>query len=287
MSIEIKPIHPFGAEVGVDLSDRRNDVVLVDLLQKHGLLVMRNQVLTLDEQLSLMGLFGPVVDDRTQAGYVSNVQAEGLFGDVALSFHQDYVQTAVPLLALSLHAVDVEDDVAPTAFASGERALAVMPPDLRAELHHHQVFNVWPLSDQVRNGRGDEDVTIEWPGAVHDVFAVDPLTGRHIVTASRMMTAKIMGVGKQRSDGLLGGLYKVLYAEDNLYQHHWIQGDLVIWSNLAASHARGWLTSSRRTLQRVCTGHGTPADYKPHARTRQPVRLRLTTGFLSIGFGRI
>jgi taurine dioxygenase len=210
-----------------------------------------------------MALFGPIVEDRTQVGYVSNVRADGLFGDVSLSFHQDYLQTTVPLLSLSLHAVEVEGDVAPTAFASGERALAVMPPDLRAELLHRQVVNLWPLGDQVRYGRGDEDVTIEWPGAVHDVFEVDPITGRHIVTASPMMTARILGVGKEQSNELLAGLYKVLHAEDNLYHHQWVQGDLVIWSNLAVSHARGWLTSGRRTLQRVCTGQGTSADYKP------------------------
>jgi hypothetical protein len=42
-----------------------------------------------------------------------------------------------------------------------------------------------------------------------------------------------------------------MYAAENVFEHKWKNGDLVIWDNLAHQHARGKITGGVRTLQRV------------------------------------
>jgi taurine dioxygenase len=42
-----------------------------------------------------------------------------------------------------------------------------------------------------------------------------------------------------------------LYAEDEIYEHVWRTGDIVIWDNRAIQHARKPLAAAARTLQRV------------------------------------
>ncbi|MFT3966100.1 MAG: TauD/TfdA family dioxygenase, partial [Sphingobium sp.] len=50
-------------------------------------------------------------------------------------------------------------------------------------------------------------------------------------------------------------LFDALYAPDNLLEHRWHRGDLLIWDNVRFQHARGPLAEvGRRVLQRVIVG---------------------------------
>ena len=65
-------------------------------------------------------------------------------------------------------------------------------------------------------------------------------------------TARIVGLAPQESADLLEALFEHLYREENVYEHRWRNGDLVMWDNLATQHARGNVSGvGRRTLQRV------------------------------------
>jgi taurine dioxygenase len=52
-----------------------------------------------------------------------------------------------------------------------------------------------------------------------------------------------------------------IYAPDNLYEHHWRTGDLIVWNNLALQHSRARVeTDAPRTLRRlVLTDPGSDA----------------------------
>lgn len=268
MSITVKPLKPFGAELEVDVKDPRNAEPLCDLFQQYGLLVFRGQSLKHEEQVNLLSLFGTIVNDYSGVGFVSNVRKDGILGSDELAFHTDLGQCPVPFYALSLHAIEVENDATSTLFASGERAYVTMPAELREQLRRRQVQNLWSSEEETRKGRTRHggEVGIEAPGAVHDVFVIDTITGRHTVAAVPMYSERILGVSRAESDRLLNELFAVQYAPDNIYEHRWRLGDLVIWSNRAFSHARSALTSKKpRTLQRVCIGTQNirPGDYKP------------------------
>jgi taurine dioxygenase len=65
------------------------------------------------------------------------------------------------------------------------------------------------------------------------------------------MTACLIGVPDAESDALIEEVLTYTYADDNVYEHKWQNGDIVIWDNLALQHARAPVTGGVRTLQRV------------------------------------
>jgi taurine dioxygenase len=72
---------------------------------------------------------------------------------------------------------------------------------------------------------------------------------------SEMHAARLLGMEWEESRALLSHLFDRLYAPDNLLEHHWHQGDIVIWDNVRFQHARGPLAAvGRRILQRVIVG---------------------------------
>jgi taurine dioxygenase len=67
------------------------------------------------------------------------------------------------------------------------------------------------------------------------------------------MTARIEGLSDDESEALLEELFAHLYRPEAVFEHDWRQGDLVVWDNLAAQHARGnvKLQGPERTLRKV------------------------------------
>jgi taurine dioxygenase len=53
------------------------------------------------------------------------------------------------------------------------------------------------------------------------------------------------------SDALIEELLSYLYRDDQIYEHVWKTGDIVIWDNLGVQHARKAISGGTRTLQRV------------------------------------
>src|SRR5690606_29386078 len=131
---KIKKLKPFGAEIDLDLRDPANDAKVAELFKVHGFLLFRSQELTQDQQKRVMSSLGPVLEDFTTVGYVSNTRKDGLLGDSEVSFHVDFLYTAEPLLGISLHAVEVPYEETWTSFASGRLALENLSPATRERI---------------------------------------------------------------------------------------------------------------------------------------------------------
>jgi taurine dioxygenase len=80
-----------------------------------------------------------------------------------------------------------------------------------------------------------------------------PRTGQTLLYICQQMTAGIADMPKAESDELLEKLFQHLYAPQNIFEHHWREGDLVIWDNLALQHARPNVKSEGpvRTLRKT------------------------------------
>jgi taurine dioxygenase len=67
------------------------------------------------------------------------------------------------------------------------------------------------------------------------------------------MTSGIADMPKAQSDELLEALFQHLYRPEAVFEHHWREGDLVIWDNLALQHARPNVTAEgpARTLRKI------------------------------------
>jgi taurine dioxygenase len=60
-------------------------------------------------------------------------------------------------------------------------------------------------------------------------------------------------MSEQESDELLGVLFDHLYDKSKEMAHHWREGDLVVWDNIALQHARPNVQSEgpARTLRKT------------------------------------
>jgi alpha-ketoglutarate-dependent taurine dioxygenase len=103
--------------------------------------------------------------------------------------------------------------------------------------------------------------------AVHALVGRQEGTGRPYLFACMDMAALVIGLSEPASDALLEQLFEHLYAAENVYEHHWRNGDLIVWNNRAIQHARSPIEKGRRTLQRVAIAElgywdQCPADLK-------------------------
>jgi taurine dioxygenase len=267
--LQWRSMEPFGIEIDHDFSAPLTGKLagrFVSLVTNHGLVVAHGQSLSRQQQTELLSLLGPILIRRGEDGYISNAGNSGPASE-ELTFHSDGAYTEHPLEFLSLHAIDVVDGAAPTFFVNAERALAELPEELSNILASHTLEMIAPalenvarrscdIREQVPNFRGER------PGIV-----VNSHTGRQVVNASEMNTARLVGMPWEESRQVLHQIFDCLYAPDKLYEHVWKMGDLVIWDNMALQHARGpERVPGPRVLQRVIVA---TEGFAPHALTQE------------------
>jgi len=249
--LEFEALGPFGFAVELPsaaLSARQQE----DLrrhYQDDGLLVVRGLRLSHAGQIDFCRNFGPVHESPSENFIVSNVEADGLLGTRELLWHNDVPYLPSPYLAASLHALCVDADAVGTRFASGYRAYENLPGDLRRRVEGLKALHVRErvfdrpnrLTDMIE---GDMCT-------VHDVVRTNPATGRKYLFVNQAWTALIIGLDDAESTSLQDELNRYFYADTEVYEHLWTEGDLVLWDNLAVQHARGEAGTGVRTLQRV------------------------------------
>lgn len=244
-------LHPFGVEVELDLAGGLSEPDREELRRLYaldGLILIRGLRLSMDQQLDLCSVFGPVMRGSRENYIVSNVHREGLLGNRELLFHNDVPYVPAPYLGGSLHALEVEAGVAATRFANGLRGYERLSPALRGRI---EGLNALQVRERVEGRRNR--LTDMQPG---DLCTLHPVVGRRsdgrpYLFVNQAMTAAIVGLAEADSEALIEELLAQLYVEDEIYEHVWATGDIVIWDNLAVQHARKPLGPGARTLQRV------------------------------------
>jgi taurine dioxygenase len=229
------------------------------------LLLVRGPVLTGEQQLAFVARFGRLVAERQPWSYVSNVRPDGIVREGALLFHSDFAFTPCPVTAISLHALEVPADGAPTQFASAVNAVDALSPELRRELERRQVLNVYDFTKRDDRRTRELDLAPGSPTCAHPAIGAHPRTGAPVVYANELHSDRILDVSEEQSEALLKQLFRSLYDEQNVYEHRWSEGDLVLWDNVALHHARRNIPRVEpRTLQRVTLGDYTPGELVPN-----------------------
>jgi taurine dioxygenase len=269
--VKTRQLHPsFGLRVdGLDLATADLDAVgseLRELYERSRLLVLPEQQLAPDRHVAFASLFGSVLEERgAQVSHVSNMRPDGITPDGALLFHSDLAFTPEPLPGLSLHALEVPSNGAPTVFASAVRAAAEMPPDLRARVTDRRAVNGYGFTLPYDRRMRERDLPPGSPVTEHPVIAQHPRTGDETVMANELHTDRITGVSERESEDLLEELFAVLYAPAHLYRHEWQVGDVLVWDNVALQHSRpSFPRAEPRTLQRVTVAERGTYDLVPN-----------------------
>ena len=240
------------------------------LLGRHHLLVIRDRDLCAADQIAIVGHFGEVVDEGGNGlrhVFVSNAREDGVLTlGKRLVFHSDNVFTPDPLNVVSLYGLRVVDDTAPTRFANTVRACSRLSESMAHELADARALNLSGFAGGWYRYR-DAEVEPQHPRAIHPVITRDTWSGAAALMVSEQQTDRIIDWPATTSEDTLQALFALLYQPDNIYDHHWREGDLVIWDNLALQHGRPELTrEGERTLRRVSAVKTNATDQ--HAWTR-------------------
>ena len=227
---------PLGATVtGLSIADVDFATVteLKGLLAQHGVLVLPGQQAGDAEFLAFLHRFGELtfttgetpVDSFPALNVVSNV---GRATPPRSNFHTDSSYLRRPPTYTALRAVAIPRRGGQTVFTNQYRAYETLPPDIRDVVEGRTVTHVVTGLEL-----GDDDET----SATHPLCRTHPLSGRtalYLSTPQRCAAISAMG------DVEAAQLVRILLAhstrEDNVFEHAWSPGDVVMWDNGCVLH---------------------------------------------------
>ena len=256
-----------GAEiVGVDLRAPLDDARFEWILKawhRHCVLLFRDQRLENEDQLRFAGRFGElskiINKNSTISGHpsvmlVSNIRQDGqLIGalpDGEMYFHSDQCYVEQPSKATTLYAVEIPRQGGNTLFANMYVAYETLPADVKRQIDRRKAVNVYDYANNptVRGSTIRESV----PHYAHPIVRTHPDTERKALYVNRLMTDHIPDMPRGESDRLLKFLFDHQEQSRFVYEHIWRPGDLMLWDNRCALHARtDFDARERRLLRRV------------------------------------
>lgn len=130
------------------------------------------------------------------------------------------------------------------------RAYDMLPADLQTRIGGLRALHAYDYGVTERLNP-DADFSAV-PHHVHPVVIRHPQTGRPALYVNRLMTVRIVGLPVAESNDLLDRLFAAGECRDNVYEHVWRPGDLVMWDNFSSMHARTDFPSTERRLMRRC-----------------------------------
>lgn len=274
--IPLSPQLGFRVEIDASRDLSADEIEALRAAYREGhLLLIRDLNLDREGQIRICSLFGEVLQNDPTP-FISNVRKD-FVGDNELAWHSDLIYTPAPHLGLSLYAVVADPGVAPTRFINAERALETLPADLRRRIEGLEAVHISAGHGGSARNRGLA-LEPDWPQWRRPLAEMNPQTGRRFLCMNYAQTSHVVGVPQAESDALLDALSAHLYAPENVYEHHWRTGDLLIWDNLALQHSRDRLQGSgRRDLERIMLGGKLINEQHPEWLAGQKVRMRPET----------
>lgn len=277
-------IEPLSAALGArvtefDLSQPISPADMAAITQAwldHIVLVFPGQDITQEQQLIFAGHFGETgsrarkVEDRPEGSelhdgimLVTNDKDGdgnyvGSLPDGEMFFHHDMCYVAEPHKATMLYGIAIPPSGGDTKFANMYRAYDLIPDHLKKQLRGHtalQTYNYHPTEIPDVDGDLTDIHHLSQP-----IFITNPDSGKTALYVNRLMTARIDGLGKAESDDILEQLFAIIEAPENVLQHKWTPGDIVMWDNRCSCHARTDFAPGHRRYMRRCTVVGGPME---------------------------
>ena len=232
-STVLDPVGVALSDVSLSTIDAETVSVLIDLLARHGVLVLRDEPIDDDGFVALLRRFGDLtfttgetpVPGFPDLNVVSNV---GRTTVPRSSFHVDTSYVRCPPAYTALRAVTVPARGGATQFTNQYRAFETLPEQMRTRLTGRTIRHV------VTGLELDDDAETE---AEHPVYRWHPVSGRtalYLSTPARCVA--VSGMGPAESHETVQYLFEHSTAENNVLQHAWAPGDVVIWDNACVMH---------------------------------------------------
>ena len=264
-----------GAEiVGVDLnamSDAEVEAV-ADAQAAYGVVFLRDQKLSPDDQLAAAKRFGPINVNRFFAPVAEQPQVATVLKEphhqtnIGGGWHTDHSYDDAPALGSMLYALEVPESGGDTMFASMYKAFEALSPGLQRTLEglravhsSRHVFGAHGAYARRKDERfGNAEHAIQ--DAVHPMVIRHPRSGRPALYVNPSFTVRIDGWTAEESVPLLYYLYEVAQRDEHTCRFHWDVGSVAFWDNRATwHHALNDYPGERRLMHRV-TVEGEPLD---------------------------
>jgi taurine dioxygenase len=252
-----------GAEVSFDYDGEWSEGDIAELRQafrERHLLLLRAPDLTPEQQIKLVETLGLQVDewkDGRKFGFLSN-KLESAPNDGqhnAYLYHSDLMWKEEPIAAISLYAMVIPDEPAPTLFASGVAAAQSLTDEAHDEFAEAEALFIIDFTGGDTR-YSEETAAADAPRAVHPILYDDPVSGQTSLVVDGLFMDRIVGKDREESEAIRARAHEFLYAPDNVYRHDWQVGDLVVWNNVALQHSRPPLPEhGERTHRRVSGTH--------------------------------
>jgi taurine dioxygenase len=224
----------FGAQVSeFDLRSGGTPGEIAGLQQAyrdHHLLVFRGDgPFPPERQIEVTGWFGPIIAEGGVAWTVlDNVEPAGSY---VLPFHSDITFLEHPLAGISLYPQALPRCGTSTTYISNAVAWRSLPETLQDDLRDRKARHYY-------ESEGNIDLGFPAFAYWHPVCMPHPDTGEPLLFVTEHHVDRIEGLSLERCGEVLEQVFATLYAPARRYEHHWREGDLLVWNNLAIQHAR-------------------------------------------------
>jgi alpha-ketoglutarate-dependent taurine dioxygenase len=287
--IEFEPMKAvIGARVsGISLADApdADTVELIEhALEKYGVLVFSDQVITPQQQVAFSAAFAELelteLEDARLEGaeeifVVGNV-GKGLVSfsprdaDQELEWHTDHIHRQVAARASLLYALEVPAEGGDTLFACMYSAFDSLDDAEKRRYCDIEAINSNSGLERYLTEQGlGESEGSAGPRAqdsiVRPLVRRHPLTGRRALYFGNQVTVCLVGESEATSRSFIADLTRQACQPAFQYRHRWQAGDAVLWDNRRVLHAGTPYDTehARRLMHRTTWRESAPIELAP------------------------
>lgn len=229
-----------------------------DLLDEHGVLVIRAQAIDEAQLISFSGQFGELAtfheaDKRSATApeifRISNVKLDGqsllkssdtvssYFSNITRRWHTDGSYKAVPALATCLYGQEIPDEGGDTLFADMATAYDELPQTMKVRLDGLHMVHNYENNMELTPGHP--------PMSAQDKSQLPPVThpvvrncagGRKALYLSDNVARYVGGMTIEEGGALLQELLQWSTQSRFVYRHRWRAHDVLVWDNRRVMH---------------------------------------------------
>lgn len=269
--VEAIPLNGYiGAEIrGVDL---RKDLTeeefnaVHEAFVKYEVIVLRNQNITLDQQIAFAERFGKLTihpfAPKSEGGRREVIHFDhNEANPPALTdcWHSDETFRECPPMATMLRCLVAPAAGGDTLFSSMTAAYRGLSERMKQYIHGlealhdfkpwRSLFNTPALKSKLRL------LEDEYPNVWHPVVRVHPVSGKRVLFVNPQFTVRMKDMGQDESDALLQFLYRQAHCPEYQLRVKWEPHTIVMWDNRSTQHyASHDYYPQRRKMERVTIG---------------------------------
>ena len=242
---------------------------LLELYNKHLVLMFRDQDLTPAAQIGFSEFFGPVhshplrtrpsVDGFPQVLILEN--QPGRPGAPNDYWHSDISHSDQPPSATVLHSLTVPEGRGDTMLCNMVRAYENLSDHMVEMIKGlsalHSGMATFERSIASASDARPIDPSEIKPPRAHPIVRIPEGTGQKAIFVNPHFTIGIENLEAEVGDWILNHLYKIATQPENIYRHQWRAGDVLVWDNRRTMHyaVRDYTEDMPRKLHR-CTARG-------------------------------